>query len=229
MINEIASISPPLPTPRITRDDASRSSIAATERSPQPNNIEEARPKVSQPVQDENLAPTAVQKNDERRQLVEEGARLAQELRDTEAQRDRLIAKRDQPTQQTQNKESAEEAMQRVREASSQTRIGKGNEDAGPLLEESYYVNTASTPEGSTISALERHAALTKVKLNDIQTQFSQSQDTKLSSDAKPITAPDAAQKIAQDIRQTMTVDPIVNISTLTAKDGTDVLAILSF
>ena len=228
MTNEITSVSPSLPSQRLSRDDASQSVASSTQRSDRSTQVNESVSTTSQRDSNQSLAPKTVQKNDERRQLVDEGARLAQELRKTEAERDKLIAERDQPTQQTENNESAQEALQRVRE-SARTRIGKGNEDAGPLVEDSYFVNTASTPEGSTISALERQAALTKVKLDDIETQFKQTQNSLLTTDAKPIETPEAAQKIGQAIQQDIAAEPIVNISTLTAKDGTDVLAILSF
>ena len=228
MTNEITSVSPSLPSQRLSRDDVSQSMASPTQRSDRSAQVNESVSTTSQRDSNQSLAPKTVQKNDERRQLVDEGARLAQELRKTEAERDKLIAERDQPTQQTENNESAQEALQRVRE-SARTRIGKGNEDAGPLVEDSYFVNTASTPEGSTISALERQAALTKVKLDDIETQFKQTQNSLLTTDAKPIETPEAAQKIAQAIQQDIAAEPIVNISTLTAKDGTDVLAILSF
>ena len=141
-----------------------------------------------------------------------------------------MLAERDNAieSEQQDSDETPQQTLQRIREAALESRFGTGAEDAGPLVEDSYFVtNNPVARLDNAISALERQAALTENQINAVESQFNDGQTQRLSAGLEPIETPELAKAIAQSVSADIQTDPIVNISTITAKDGTDILAIL--
>ena len=224
MSADINAISSSLPVQRTTRDTQSFPVNRA--------DSTESRAKLtSEPDQQElRLSQRTLTRDTERAPLVDESNRLADQLRADQEKLVQLQTQRDQLLKDAQKDtgETPQEALQRIRAAALEARFGSGAEDAGPLLTDSYFVTDNPVARlDSAISALERQAALTESRISEITEEFNAGQSTQLSAGQEHIITPEQAQETAQTAASEIQAQTIVSISTITAEDGTDVLAIL--